>query len=153
VIFFFIFGLVRFMSAQLALCPPFPLSGVASPPTDVATHAMSCHTSFPRSQDELVASALSSDNDSSHRLLSRAEIKTLNLHHRYRPPSLDCPTFTLHCFKKIILTLTTLSTTQLCIYFVSSLAKALRHWSSIHRCHSLSLMTHFYRPSAQRHPW
>jgi hypothetical protein len=62
--------------------------------------AAPCHPSFPWSQDELIASDSSSGNALSRRIPSRAETEALNLHHRYRPPSLDSPTPTLHCYKK-----------------------------------------------------
>jgi hypothetical protein len=43
--------------------------------------AASCHAFFALNQDELVASASSFDNASSHHLPSRTKIKALNLHH------------------------------------------------------------------------
>jgi hypothetical protein len=51
----------------------------------------------------------------------------LNLHFRHWPPSPDHPISTIHYYKKIISTLVTLSTTQLCLYFASSLARAPRY--------------------------
>jgi hypothetical protein len=63
------------------------------------------------SQYELAASALSSVNALSYRVSSRVETEVLNLHHRRRLTSLDRSTSTIHCNKKIISTLTTLSTT------------------------------------------
>jgi hypothetical protein len=95
-----------------------------------------CHASFLWSQDERATSTSSSSKASSHRLLSRAETKALNLYHRQWPPSPDHPTPTLHCYKKVISTLSTLPTTQSHLYFVSSLAIAPRHRKSTHRCHS-----------------
>jgi hypothetical protein len=89
--------------------------------------AAPCHTSFPWSQDEFAASASSFDNASSRRLPSRAKTKVLNLDHRHRPPSLDSLTLTLHCYKNVISILATLSTTQLRLYFASSLAIAPHH--------------------------
>jgi hypothetical protein len=79
-----------------------------------------CHTSFPWSQDEFTASASSFDNALSCRLPFRAEIEALNLHHHCRSPIPDSPTPTLYCYKKVISILSTLSTTQLCLYFASS---------------------------------
>jgi hypothetical protein len=70
--------------------------------------AASCHTSFPWSQDKLVASASSYGNTLSYCLPSRTEIEALNLHHRRGPPSSDRSTPTLHCYKKVISTLPTL---------------------------------------------
>jgi hypothetical protein len=114
--------------------------------------AAPCHASFPWSQDELTASTLSSGNALSYRLTSRAESEALNLDHRCRPPSLDHPTTTLYCYKKVISTLVTLLTTQLRLHFTSSLAGAPHHRSSTrHRC-SLSLSSHAHRPSAKQHP-
>jgi hypothetical protein len=82
--------------------PPFPLRGAASPLADVT---MQCYASFRLSQDEIAASASSSGKASSRRLPSRAETKAMNTHHRRWPPSLDHPTPTLHCCKKVISTL------------------------------------------------
>jgi hypothetical protein len=113
--------------------------------------AASCHASFPLSQDELTVSASSSGNALSRCLPSRGETEELNLHHRRRLPSPDRPTSTLHCYKKIISTLATLPTTQLCLYFISSLARAPSHRSSPHHCRSFSPMSHAHRHSAQRH--
>jgi hypothetical protein len=144
---FFIFGLIRFASAQLISSPPFLLPGAASPPVNVA---VPCHASFPLNQDELAASSSSSGNASSRRLASRAKIEVLNLHHHNRPPSLDRPTLTLHCYKKIISIMTTLLTTQSRLYFASSLARAPLPQSSTRRCCSLSLLCHVHHPSTQR---
>jgi hypothetical protein len=43
-------------------------------------------------------------------LIASSQVKTeaLNSHHRCRSPSLNNPTPTFHCYKKIILTFTTL---------------------------------------------
>jgi hypothetical protein len=57
-----------------------------------------------------------------HRLPSGAENEVLNPHHRRRPASLDRLTLTIHRYKKVISILTTLSITQLHLYFASSLA-------------------------------
>jgi hypothetical protein len=62
------------------------------------------------------------------------------------------PTHILHCYKNIISTLVTLSTTQSRLYFTSSLARAPHHRSSIHRHHSLSLLSHVHHSFTQRHP-
>jgi hypothetical protein len=75
--------------------------------------ATSCHASFSLSQDDLIVFVLFSSNVLSRRLPSRA----LNLHHHHMLPSLDRLTFTLNCFKKIILTLANLLTTQPHLYF------------------------------------
>jgi hypothetical protein len=86
-------------------------------------HAITSYcASFPRSQGELTASASSSRNALFHRLPSGAENEVLNPHHRRRPASLDRPTLTIHRYKKVISILTTLSITQLHLYFASSLA-------------------------------
>jgi hypothetical protein len=55
----------------------------------------------------LVASTLSYGNASSGRLPSRAKTGELNLHHRRNPSSVDRPTPTLNCYKKIISNLST----------------------------------------------
>jgi hypothetical protein len=114
--------------------------------------AASCHASFPWSLDELVASTSSFSNASSCRLPSRVETEALNPHHRRWPPAPNRPTLTLHCYKNAISTLTTLSTTQPHLYFVSSLPRAPRHQSSTRRCHSLSPLYHAHYPSTQRQP-
>jgi hypothetical protein len=143
--FFSFFNLVRFTSAQLASSSPFPLPDIACPQSDVVTP---CHTSFPLSQDELVASASSSSNFSFRRLPSRAETKALNLHHHRRLPFPNLPTPTLHNCKKSISTLITLPTTQLCLHLAFSLARASHHQSSArHHC-SLSQLSHVHRPFA-----
>jgi hypothetical protein len=111
-----------------------------------------CHASFPLSQDDLVASVSSSGNALSHRLPSQTETEALNPHHRRRLLSLDRPTPTLHCYKKIISVLATFPTTQPHLYFASSLAKAPRYQSSTYRRRSLSPLSHVHHPSAQRHP-
>jgi hypothetical protein len=82
---------------------------------------------------------------------SRAETEPLKLHYHHWPPSSDNPTPTIHCYKKIILILVTLPTTQVRLHFASSLARAPRHWSFTRRHRSLSLPSHVHRPSAQRH--
>jgi hypothetical protein len=76
----------------------------------------SCHTSFPRSQDELTVSASSFGNALSRHLPYRVKTEALNPHHRRRPPFLNCPTPTLLCYKNVISTLDTLSTTQLSLF-------------------------------------
>jgi hypothetical protein len=62
------------------------------------------------------------DNASSCRLPSQAETEALNLYHCHWPSSPDSLTHALHCYKKVILILATLHTTQLYLYFASSLA-------------------------------
>jgi hypothetical protein len=111
--------------------------------------ATPCHTSFPLSQDELPASALSFSNALSHRLFSRAETEALNLHHHHRLPSLNRPTPTLYYYKTIISTFATLPTTQPCLHFSSYLASAPCHQSSTCRSHSLSPSSRIHRPSEQ----
>jgi hypothetical protein len=108
-----------------------------------------CHAYFPWSQDELTISASSSVNISSRRLPSQTEIEALNPHHCCRPPSPDHPTPTFHCYKNIILTLTTLLITQSYLYFASFLARVPHYQSFTHHRHSLSSSSHTYRPSAQ----
>jgi hypothetical protein len=70
-----------------------------------------CHVYFLLSQDELASFASSSDNVLYCRLPSRAETKSLNLHHRHMLSSPYRPTPTLHCYKKIITILATLPIT------------------------------------------
>jgi hypothetical protein len=115
------FDLVRFASIQPALSPPFLLPGVTSPPVDLV---MLHHASFPWSQDQLTNYTSSFGNASSRRLPSWVKIEALNLHHHRQPPSPNRPTLTLHCYKKVISTLITLSITQSRLHFTSTLAKA-----------------------------
>jgi hypothetical protein len=107
------------------------------------------HAFFPLSQDELAASASSSSNVLSCRLFSRAKTEALNPHHHRRLPSMDRSTLTLHYYKKIISILVTLPTTQQCLHFASSLARAQCHQSSTCHHHSLSPPSYVHYPSTQ----
>jgi hypothetical protein len=109
--------------------------------------AAPCYSSFTLNQDELAASTSSYDKASSCRFPSRADTEALNPHHHSRPSFLDRPTLTLHCYKKIILTVTTLPVTQSCLHFAFSLARALSHQSSTCYHSSLSLLSHAHLPS------
>jgi hypothetical protein len=113
---------------------------------------VSCHTSFPLSQDELADFASSSGIASYYHFPSRAKIEALNLRHHYRPPSLDPSTPILHCNKKLISTLATLLTTEPRLHFDSFLARAPRHRSSTRHHHSLLPPSHAHHLSAKRHP-
>jgi hypothetical protein len=115
---------------------------------DRCRHAAAlCHTSFSWSQDDLAGSASSSDNASSYRPPSRAETEALNPHNPRRPPSPDRLTPILHCYKKVISILITLSTTKSCLYFASSLAREPHHQSFTHRYCFLSPLSHTHYPS------
>jgi hypothetical protein len=94
--------------------------------------AVSCHTSFLLSLDDITVFTSSSGNALSRRLPSRTETEALNSYNHRRLPLLDRRTPTLHCYKKIISTLTTIPTTQPLLYFAYSLAKAPRYRSSTH---------------------
>jgi hypothetical protein len=109
---------------------------------------VSCHASFPLSQDELAASASSSGNALSRHLASRVEIEALNLHHCCRTSSPDRPTPTLHFYKKIISTLIIFLTTQLHLHFIFSLPRAPHHQSFTCHHHSLSPWSHANCPFA-----
>jgi hypothetical protein len=115
--------------------------------------ATPCHASFTWSQHELAASASSFSNASSRHLSSRAETEALNPYHRPRPSSPDRLTPTLHCYKRVITTLTSLLTTQTRLHFASLLARAIHHQSSTRRCRSLSPPSCTHRPSTQWHQW
>jgi hypothetical protein len=115
--------------------------------------ATSGHASFPFSQDGIATSTSSSGIVLSHHLPSRAKTEALNLHHHRRLPFSDRPSPTLNCYKKIISILVTLSITQSRLYFTSSLARASRHRSFIHRRCSPSPPSHIHHPSVQWHPW
>jgi hypothetical protein len=146
------FNPYRFASAQLTSSPPFPLLGAASPPADIAT---SLHrVTLPSHGAETSLLPLLHLPTMLHHIASpRAETKAVNSHHRHRPSSLYRLTPTLYYYKKVISTVSTLSTTQPCLYFVSSLTRAPCHWSSTYHHHSLSLPSHVHHPSTQRHPW
>jgi hypothetical protein len=150
VYFLLFFGLVKFVSARLA-------SSSSSPPQCCLSSdrrryvTASCHDSVSWSQDEVAASASSFGNASSCRLPSRAKIEALNPHHRRWPPSLNCPTHILHCYRKIILILIILIITQSCFYFASSIIRVPCHRSSIRHCHSFSPSSYAYHSFTQRH--
>jgi hypothetical protein len=110
-----------------------------------------CHASFAFRQDELAASTSTYDSALSRRLPSWVKTEALNQHHRRRLSSPDHQTPTLHCYKNIISTLVTPSTTQSRLHFTSSLARAPRHRSSTHCHHSLSPLSHAHHPSVQQH--
>jgi hypothetical protein len=147
---FFIFGPIRFASAQLTSSHPFPLPGGTLSSGRRRHTAALCHAFFSLSQDELAASASSSDTALSRCLPSRVEIEALNSDHCHMLPSLNRLTFTLHCYKKIISTLVTRPTTQTHIHFASFLTRALRHRSSNHRHHSISPLSHVHHSFTQR---
>jgi hypothetical protein len=85
----------NFWSNKICVNPIGVVSSLSPPwclfSSDQCCHvAAPCHISFPYSKNEFVASALSSGNASSRRLLFRVKTKALNLHHHHRrPPSLD----------------------------------------------------------------
>jgi hypothetical protein len=137
------------MSAQLASSPHFPLPGAASPSTDVTTPphcvTLSSHGGKTSSLHPFyLPTTLRSPPP-------RAETEILNLHHRRWPPSPDTATSTMYCYKKVISILVTLPATQSCLHFFSYLTRAPRHQSSTYCHRSLLLLSHAYRPSAQRH--
>jgi hypothetical protein len=143
-----------FRSSKIHVSPTCIVSSLSPPwcrlSSDQSRHATApCHTSYPLSQDELIVSASSSGNALSRHLPSRAKTKALNPHHHRRLPSPNRLTSTLHCYKKNISTLVTLPTTQPCLYFASSLARAPRHQSFTHRRRSFSPLSHDHRPSIQ----
>jgi hypothetical protein len=118
--------------------------------SDRRCHATaSYHVSFPLSQDAFIISALSFGNVLSCRILSRAKTETLISHNFRRLLSLKRPDS--HHYKKIISTLTTLSTTQSYLHFTFSLVKAPCYLSFTYLHYSLSPMSYTYRPSTQQH--
>jgi hypothetical protein len=139
---FLFFVLVRFVSTQLTSSPPFPLHGAASPTNVAMSHFFSMEPRqahglrFIFRQHFIWSSPLSSRNQSIEYAPSL-------------PPSPDCPTPTLHCYKNIISTPTTLPNTQPCLYFISSLARAPCHQSSTCYSCSLSMPSYGHHPSAQ----
>jgi hypothetical protein len=133
------------------LSPPCLLPGAASPMADVV---MPPHrVTLPSHGAKTISSPPLHLPTTLRPVVSYLEpTKTLNPHHRRQPPSLDNPTPTLHCYKKVISTLVTLPATQSRLHFPSSLARAPRYRSFTHFRRSLSPLSHGYRPSAQRHP-
>jgi hypothetical protein len=107
--------------------------------------AAPCHASFPLSQDELAASGSFFGNTLFCRLSSWVKTKALNSHHRRRLPFPDHLTSTLYCYKNIISNLATLSITQPCLYFTSSLVKAQHHRSFTRRSCSFSSLSYIHR--------
>jgi hypothetical protein len=147
VIFFFIF-----QSSKIHVSPTSIVSSLSSPWCRLSSvrcrHAATpYHASFPWSQDDLAASASSSSNTLSRCLPPQTETKALNPHQRRRPPSPNHPILILHCYKNVILTLTTILITQSHLYFTSSLARAPSHWSPTHHHRSISSLSHTHRPS------
>jgi hypothetical protein len=146
--FFLFFGPIRFASAQLTLSPPFPLPGVASHSANIVTPLH--HVTLP------FQGAKTSSLPLLHLPAMLPPVTTplepLNSHHRCRPPSPDSLTLIIHWYKKVISTLTIPLTTQLYLYFASSLVRAPCHRSSIPCCYSFSQPSHAYYLSAQRHP-
>jgi hypothetical protein len=83
---------LHFQPSKIRVSPTSIVFSLFSPwcylSSDRCSHTTApCHASFPLRQDELVDSASSSDNVSSHCLPSRAETEALNLQHRCRLPS------------------------------------------------------------------
>jgi hypothetical protein len=147
---------LHFWPSKVRVSPTSVVSSLSPPEYRISSdrrhHAAAlCHTSFPLSQDELAASALSFSNASSCRLPSRAKTEALNQHHYCRPPSPDHLTPTLHYYNNIISILATLPTTQPHLHFASSLARASLHRSSTRRHGSLSPLSHAHRSLAQGH--
>jgi hypothetical protein len=140
-----------FQSSKIRVSPTDIVSSFCPPrcclSSDQRHHTVApYHASFSLSQDELAASASSSDNALFRCLPSQTKTETLNPHHHRRLSSLDYPTRTLHCYKKIISILATLPITQPHLHFAFSLAKAPCHRNSTHRRHSLSPLYHAHRP-------
>jgi hypothetical protein len=113
-----------FRSNKIRVSPTIIVSSLSPPRCCLSSDqhryaATSCHTSFSLSKNELTASALSFGNALSRRFPSRYETEALNLYYHHRLLSSDCLTPTLYWYKKIILTLITLSTTQPCHHFTS----------------------------------
>jgi hypothetical protein len=85
-----------FCPRKICISPTGIISSLSPPRCHLSSgrhhHAAApCHASFPWSQDEVTASTSSSIKALSHRLLSRAETKILNLQHHRRIPSSDSP--------------------------------------------------------------
>jgi hypothetical protein len=92
--------------------PSFPLLGATSHPTDVAT--LSRRVTLLSHGAKMSSLHLLHLPTTLYPIASpsRAETEALNLHHLHWPTSSDSPTFTHHCYKKVISILVTLSITQ-----------------------------------------
>ncbi len=120
---------LHFLSSKIHVSPTGIISSIFPPQCRLSSGrrrhtAAPCLASFPWSENELTAFASSSGSASSCCLPSQSKTEALNPHYHRWPPSLEHSTPTLHCYKKIILILVTLSITQLRLHFTSSLAKA-----------------------------
>jgi hypothetical protein len=109
--------------------------------------AAPCHASFSLSQDKFVISTSSFGNTLSCRLPSRDKTEAMYSHHHRRLSSLNHPTPTIHCYKKIISIFVTLPITQPHLYFTSSLARVPRHGGSTCRRRSLLPLSYVHHPS------
>jgi hypothetical protein len=138
---------VRIVSTQLTSSHPFPLLGVASRLTDVVT--LPLRVTVPSHWAKM--SSLPSLHLSATLCPAALSLESKLKHWIRGLPSSDRLTPTIHWYKKIISILVTLSTTQPCFYFTSSIVRAPRHRSSTRRHHSLSLLSYTYHPFAQRH--
>jgi hypothetical protein len=136
-VFFSFFSSVRFTSAQLASSPPFLLWST-SPRRSVVSHFLPIE---PRRAHYLRFIFW-------QRFISSPPLLSWN----WSIKSTPLLTVTLHCYKKIISILVTLTITQPRLYFSSSLPRAPRHQSSTRYRRSLSSSSfHTYRPSTQQH--
>jgi hypothetical protein len=106
-----------------------------------------CHASFSWSQDEIDASTSSFGNTSSRCLPSWAETEALNHTTVVNHPPCTVWLSSFTAIKRSSQFCPTLTTTQLYLYFTSSLARAPHYQSSIRRHHSLSLPSHAHHPS------
>jgi hypothetical protein len=141
---FFIFWPSKICASPTVSPPPFPLPGATSPPFDVVTLpcrvTLSSHGANMSSQAPLYLLLIFCPAASPFELKSKHWIHTTTVGHP--------PRTALHCYKNIISTFAILSTSQSCLHFISSLARAPCHQSFTHRHHSLSPPFHAHRPSA-----
>jgi hypothetical protein len=146
------FGLVRFTPAQLVSSPPFSLPGATSPLANVITpsrHVMlPFHWAKTSSLPPLHFTAT---------LYTVASPLKPKLKQWIRTTVIGYPPWTAWLPPSTALKRSSkpwsLHTTQPCLYFASSLAKALCHQSSTHLRRSLLPQSHTHCPSAQWHLW
>jgi hypothetical protein len=145
-IFFSFFDTVRFVSTQLV--SPFLLPGVASPLIDVSTPPHRVTLFFYGVKMSLLSPLYLSAT--LYPIVSPLELKPNIKSAQLSPATLpDRLTSTIYCYKKVISTLVTLSTTQSHIYFASSLPSKSTTSSELHPPPSFPF-TAVPRPSSLR---
>jgi hypothetical protein len=113
-----------FQPSKIRVSPTGVISSLSPPRCHLSSgwyhHVVTpCHASFQWGKYELAASASSFGNASSRHLPSHVTTEVLNPHHRRRSLSSGCSTPTLLCYKKVISTLVTLSSSLNHVFILS----------------------------------